>query len=137
MWCFYFFLCLFVTSATMRVQHLCTMYTGLRICWLHPLQRVKTQHEKRGCPGYDAKVHLMVRLQFWRSREYGITPSLSLLLGSLWLRVVLAVMVPSRDQIDLFENYLYNLRNDYKKSKYEHGSLTSRYKIILDRLTCH
>ena len=26
----------------------------------------------KGCPGYDTKLHLMVRLQFWRFGECGV-----------------------------------------------------------------
>ena len=29
-------------------------------------------HKKMGSPGYDTKLNLMVRLQFWRSREFSI-----------------------------------------------------------------
>ena len=27
---------------------------------------------KKGCPGYDTKLHLVVTLQFWNSEEYGV-----------------------------------------------------------------
>ena len=45
----------------------------LRIRWLHPLLRHKNPHQKR-CPRYDIKLHLIVRLQFWREESIGITP---------------------------------------------------------------
>ena len=62
-----------------------------------------------------------------------------------------SVRVPAMGQWDVFENYLYSnlgknppnsLRTNYtKKCKYwmyiERNSLTSRYKITLDELTCH
>ena len=40
---------------------------------------------KNGCSKYDTKLHLMVRLPFWRSR------SLEYLFIALWLRVVVQV----------------------------------------------
>ena len=62
--------------------------------------------KKRKCLRYDTKLHLVVRLQFWRSRE-GSTPSLPLFQGPFWPRVVVPIRVPSMSEIDLFENY-YN-----------------------------
>ena len=40
------------------------LLASLRICWLYPLQRGKITQKKR-CPGYDTKLHLVVRFQFW------------------------------------------------------------------------
>ena len=75
----------------------------LKICWLHSLQRIKNLIPTRwaGGPGYDTKLHLMVRIPFRSSRECGV-PNITItpmstdpnLLGSL-------------DQKDGFENYLY------------------------------
>ena len=44
------------------------------------------------------------------------TPSLLLLLGALWNRVVVPVRVPSMSQIELFENYLYSIGPCTKKT---------------------
>ena len=49
---------------------------------LNPLQRNKAPSRK-GCPGYDNKLHLMGRLQFSRWEAW-ISHSLLLLPGSLW-----------------------------------------------------
>ena len=49
----------------------------------------------------------MARLYFWRFKEYSVIPSLQLLLGPLWHRVVKPVMAPSMSQVSLFKNYLY------------------------------
>ena len=58
---------------------------------------------KKKCPGYDTKLHLMVRFQIWS------TPSLSLLPGPLWLVLVVPISVLLISQIDLFKNYLYTI----------------------------
>ena len=50
---------------------------------------------------YDINLDLMVRLQFWRYGESGVTLSLPLLLGRLCLRVVVLVRVSSMGQIEL------------------------------------
>ena len=52
-------------------------------------------------------MHLVVRFQSWKCYECGVTPSLSLLSGTIWLGVVLPVRVPSMGQIDLLRNYSY------------------------------
>ena len=44
-----------------------TLFTGLTICWLYPLQRSKPCPQEY--PAYDTKLHLMVKLYFWRSEE--------------------------------------------------------------------
>ena len=46
-----------------------TLLVGLKICWLHTWHRNKSSPLKkgRGGPGYDTKLYLMVRFQFWRS----------------------------------------------------------------------
>ena len=51
---------------------------------------------------YNAKLHLVVRLQFWCS---GVTSSLLLLLDTLWPGVVVSVRLTYMGQIDMFENY--------------------------------
>ena len=54
-----------------------------------------------------------MKLEFWSSREWWCTSSLPLLPGPFWFRVVVSVRVPSRDQIDLFQNYLLGLVRFY------------------------
>ena len=58
-----------------------------------------------GCPTYDTKLHLIVRLY---SLIFGMgnIPSLLLLLSSLWLGVVVPVRVPSIGQIEPFNHLL-------------------------------
>ena len=51
------------------------------------------------CLEYVTKLHLMMRLQFWRSGECGVPQ------GSFWPWVVVPVKVSSMSQIDLFRNY--------------------------------
>ena len=43
-------------------------FVKLGTCWLFPLLMCKTTLQK-GYLGYDTKLYLMVRLQFWRSGE--------------------------------------------------------------------
>ena len=57
---------------------------------------------EKGCPGYDTKLNLIVRL--W---EVWNIPSLALLPGPHWPEVVVPVWIPSIGQLDLFSNYLY------------------------------
>ena len=54
------------------------------------------------CPGYDTKLHLMMRLQIL---ELCRIPSLPLLPGQLWPEIVVLVWAPSMCQTDLFKNY--------------------------------
>ena len=61
-----YFLFIFFLSYSLSAQS-----TELKTCCLYPLKRSKTSL-KKGCPGYDTKLHLMVRLQFWRSKECGV-----------------------------------------------------------------
>ena len=67
---------------------------------------------KKGCPEYDTKLHLMVRLQFWSWS----TPSLPLLLVLLSPEVVVPVRIPCISQIDLFNKYLYLIGMCAKKT---------------------
>ena len=59
---------------------------------------------QKGMSRYDIKLHLIVRLKFWRSGECRVTASLALLPGSLWHGVVI-LRVSYTCKIDLFENY--------------------------------
>ena len=48
-----------------------TLLVQFRICWLNPLQRSKISlTPKSGYLGYDTKLYLMVKIQFWISRIY-------------------------------------------------------------------
>ena len=78
----------------------------LRIHWLYPLQWVRFFPQEKESPGYNIKLHLMVRLQFWRSEECWLLSSLTLIPGPLWLKVVVPVRLLSMGQTDLFKNYL-------------------------------
>ena len=60
-----------------------------------------------------------MNIRLWIYVEYGLTPSLPLLPGLVWFRVIVPVWVPSMCQINLFENYLYliwTLNSIYCKS---------------------
>ena len=76
-----------------------TIFIELRTSWLYFLLKDKTDSHliKKECPGYDTKLHLMMRLQFWRVWS---TPSFSLLPSPLRPGVEAAVRVPSIGQID-------------------------------------
>ena len=58
------------------------------------LQRAKNPYSNE-CPGYDTKMHLMVRQQSWSFGEWGVPG------------VVIPVRVPSMGQIELFNHLLY------------------------------
>ena len=72
-------------------------------------------HPKKACSKYDTELDLMVRLEFWRSGECGITSSLTLLPGPLLPGVVRHVDVPSMDQIRLFKDYSHSNEPSVKK----------------------
>ena len=57
------------------------------------------------CPDMTLN-HLIVRLQLWSFGKYG-APSLLLLPGPLWPRVVVLVRITSTDQAELFNHLLY------------------------------
>ena len=59
---------------------------------------------KRGVLWKDSQLHLMMRIQFWRSEEGRAPPSLPLLPSQNWLKEVALFRVASMGQIDLFKN---------------------------------
>ena len=69
--------------------------------WQYPLGRIKIPTSK-DISDDDTKLHLWVRVKFWRSEG-----SLPLLPGPLWPGGVVYIMVISTGQIDLLSNYLY------------------------------
>ena len=78
---------------------LSTLLMSLRLCWLYPLWwGIPTQ---KYFPGYDTKLYLMVKLQFWSNEECEVTPSLSLFPGPLWPRMVVPFRVSSMGQITI------------------------------------
>ena len=122
------------------------LLVGLIIHWLHPLHRSKisTPQKKKGCPGYDMKLHLMVKFQFCRFRKSGIP---------LYYHYFQVHSVPEwylllrphqgiRYMLDRHTCYLITMckkKKIHKKCRYkhsEHDSLTSTHKITLDVLTC-
>ena len=58
-------------------------------------------------PGYGTKLHLMVKLQSWNFRKYGIE-ELQLVPGLLWPGTVIPVPVPIKCQIEL-DNHLQKI----------------------------
>ena len=93
-------------------QKLLTLSALLRICWLYPLQKLRTP--PKSYPGYDSVLHLMVWLQFWRSGEpihycysnIHSDPEFLSLLGSLFMV-----------QINLIKIFLYLTESFVKKIK--------------------
>ena len=69
--------------------------------YTHPFSMLLTYRLLLTSTGYNTKLYLAVRHQFWRFEEYEVTPSL--LISSLWLKMVVLVRVPASDQIDLLE----------------------------------
>ena len=59
----------------------------------------------------------MVKLQFWRSREGGVTPSMPLLSGPLWPGEVATVRVPFTGGGELLKLYSIGLGTKKKKKK--------------------
>ena len=53
------------------LQGLFDLLQGFRMRWLYPLQWGKSTPKKE-CLEYDTKLHLIIRLQFWQSCEYGV-----------------------------------------------------------------
>ena len=45
-------------------------WQGLKYTICNPSRRVRSS--LMGCPEYETKLHLMIRLQFWRSGECGV-----------------------------------------------------------------
>ena len=58
-------------------------YKKRAMCYLcDPLQsQMLPDAAKKECPGYEAKLHLVVRLRFWSSGEGGVNLSLALLVN--------------------------------------------------------
>ena len=69
--------------------------------------------QKKMYHGYDTKLHLMVRLYFQSSGEYGIILSLLLLSSPLWPGVVVLIRIPGIGHIDLFEKWFVLDRNTW------------------------
>ena len=60
---------MFCWEREIKLKH--TLSARLRIFWLCPLCRGERTPSKQ-CSWHDTKLHLMVKLQFWRSGECGI-----------------------------------------------------------------
>ena len=89
---------------------LTTLLTGFRIWWLHLLQKGNTPlpPQKKCYPGYGAKLHLMVRLKFWRSREGGVAFMAITPRSTLTQRFVVSVKVSSLSQIDVSKLFMFS-----------------------------
>ena len=70
--------------------------------------------EDAGCPGYDTKSHLMVRLHSW-SLDYGEYSFITISLSSSLTQIVVQVRVSSIDQIELFNHFLRIIMISYLK----------------------
>ena len=91
---------------------------------------------KGGGSGYDTKLHLIVRLQFWSTRDCGSSPSLPFLSVPLtWSRGTSYNPIYESDlfkKLFPFDRTVCKkklLKNNYKNCKYECDSLTSRPKM--------
>ena len=82
---------------------------GLEYTDCIPFIGVRPPPKKWGCPGYDTKLHLVVRLQFWKSVEYRIPLQQHYSLVHSEISVLVPVRIISQCQINLFENYLYSI----------------------------
>ena len=65
--------------------------------------------KKKGCPGYDTKLHVILRLifQLYSSGGVWIIHLLVLQSGTLKPKVVVPVRIQSTGLVDLFKNYWY------------------------------
>ena len=93
-----------------------TQLLGFRIHWLYPQQRGKTP-TKKWCTRYDIKLHLIVRVQFWRSSGVWSTYSLPLRPGPLRPKLVVPVRVPFMGQIDVSKLLVFDRVQKKKKKK--------------------
>ena len=82
-----------------------TLSVELRKRQLYPLQKRMIYHQNKTCPGYDTKLHLVIRFNFRIPVGYVVNSLLQLLPGPLCPGVVVPVRVPFMDQINPFENY--------------------------------
>ena len=82
------------------------------------------RQNKKKCPRYDTKQHLMLGLQFWRygkcvkplyCRSKLYLQVQAILAGPSYPGAVLYVRVSSMGQIDLFKNYSYSIRQCEKR----------------------
>ena len=98
-----------------------------KIRWLYPLQKSKTLTPKKECPKYDAKLHLVARLEFCSYWEC----SVSLHCHYFQLHSD-PVRVQSMDQIDLLKNHSYFMELCAKNHKtLRAGSLIMIGRLIL------
>ena len=67
---------------------------------------------------YDTKLHMIMRFQFWRF-VWVLSTLSSLLPGPVWPKERVPVKVPFMCQIDLFNNYLYPIKQCAKKATSE------------------
>ena len=86
--------------------------------------------------GDDTKLHLMVKLQFWRSGEckvFILDNLLQLLPGPLKPIIVVPYRILSMGQIELCENYNYKIKylNPYNCNYFASRRVTWRYTWIL------
>ena len=71
MWKTYFgFICLFLNCLFTIYQS--AVLAGLEYADFFPFRYVIPLPHEKECPGYDTKLHLILKLQFWRSRECGV-----------------------------------------------------------------
>ena len=87
-----------------------TNYLTLSVGWQYsddiPLQKGKTPHLQKGCPVYDTKLHLGVRLQFWRSEECCVPLYIHYSHVHSGGGLVGPIRMQSMRQIELFASYL-------------------------------
>ena len=86
--------------------HYSSLSAGVRIRRLFSAEE-KDSFPQNGCHGDDTTLYLMVMLEFSRSKRVRVTPSLSLLSGSLCPEVAVSIRVSSMNLIDFFKNYHY------------------------------
>ena len=108
--------------------------------WLYPLQRRKTP-PKNSCLMYNTELHLIVKLQFWKTWRVLSTPSLQLLLSPLRPGVVVPYLPnPSAragyDTRSIFKRSLTGLNSEFSVSytKAEEPSLSYYLPIAGGRI---
>ena len=89
-----------------KIQNYHSLTMGAGIRWLHSLPMGKTA--KKMSPGYDSKLHPVVRLQVWGPGECKVTSSFLLFQSSLSTRIVVPVSF-----LSMVQRYLLKTMNSW------------------------
>ena len=119
-----------------------TLSSVLRIRWLYPLQKDKTFSLQKEIPRYVTKLHLMVRIQFWRSGNCWVLSLLQLFSCPLWpafFTVISMGVNRSVCKLFVFDNNVFRIKIILKKllperCEYESDSLGMKCAVEFNQL---